>query len=280
MNKKVIWLSIIGLMASSFSGYLILENTLESYVNPELPLYYMKQDGTKVYFDLVDPDEAPKEIRENVQLGFRIMNQTPLYAHPFVGDHLTCSNCHLSAGNTLGGKGGGISLVGVTSIYPAYSEREGKVIDLADRINLCFERSMNGIPIPKDSKQMKALIAYMGWISKEADKLKDKPWLGLPQIVVKQKPNADAGEKYYDMYCAMCHRRGGEGSDVIPPVWGPYSFNTGAGMNKLETLAAFIYANMPDNDPFMTREQSLDIASYILQKPRPVQEEKQQPKKN
>ncbi|XOV08187.1 c-type cytochrome [Campylobacter jejuni] len=36
---------------------------------------------------------------------------------------------------------------------------------LADRINGCFERSMNGKRMPSDAPEMKAMLTYMQWLS-------------------------------------------------------------------------------------------------------------------
>src|SRR5881409_3251809 len=36
---------------------------------------------------------------------------------------------------------------------------------LEDRINDCFERSMNGKPVPRESEEMRAMLAYIWWLS-------------------------------------------------------------------------------------------------------------------
>lgn len=225
-------------------------------------------------FDLLDPEEAPPAIRMSVMRGYHIVMDTQKYAKEYAGDRLNCTNCHFEGGDTLGGKNNGISLVGVTTQYPSYSARFDKTMTLADRINNCFERSMNGKALPDDSQEMKDIIAYLSWISKEVSHFKAIPWLGLPPIKSSHVPDRKEGEAIYQTYCAMCHQADGSGQiegsiEDYPPVWGYASFNDGAGMSMLPMLAPFIYWNMPLGNPALTEEQALDVATYILYQTRP-----------
>lgn len=228
-------------------------------------------------FDLVDPEQAPYNIRASVMRGYRLIMDTAFYAPNYAHDELSCTNCHFSGGDTLGGKNGGISLVGVTTAYPQYSKRAGRVISLADRVNNCFQRSMNGIPLPTNSRMMNDILNYLKWISKEVEMVKDIPWLGLPEIKSKHHPDPKQGQIVYTQYCAACHQQNGSGGGVlgdvegktIPPLWGSNSFNDGAGMSTMRMLAPFIYLNMPYQQASLSEEQALDVASYVLQQSRP-----------
>lgn len=224
-----------------------------------------------LHFDLVDPGQAPQQIRDLVQLGYHIMLSTPESIDQYKGARISCTNCHFAGGNTTGGKNGGISLVGVAAVYPKYNSRTNTVDTLAERINNCFERSLNSNPIPLDSKEMKALLAYMQWISHGIGIYTAVPWLGLPKLESTHIPDRVAGQKVYAAYCAMCHGKEGRGEvhAEIPPLWGPDSFNTLAGMNVESTLASFTYYNMPYTDAGLTIEQALDVAAFIAQQPRP-----------
>ena len=238
--------------------------------------FIIAQAGSYVGFDLVDPAQAPLDIQKNVERGYRLITNTPLYASNYVKNQLSCTNCHFSEGDTLGGRNSGISLVGVTTVYPSFSQRAGKVISLEARINSCFERSMNGLPLPENSQEMQDIVAYLKWISNEVSHIRNIPWLGLSYLKGTHKPNAVEGKKIYHIYCALCHKEGGQGGGrlmhsmqkQIPALWGPNSFNDGAGMNTLPTLAAFIYWNMPQNNSVLSEEQALDVAAFILEKPR------------
>lgn len=231
--------------------------------------FTLKDNGQVERFDLLDPETAPPQISEKVMLGYNIFNETQKYALQYAGDKVTCNNCHLYGGNTFGGENGGISLVGVTGVYPKYSEREGRMINLKERLNNCFERSLNGRPLPFDSPEMEALIEYLAWISSEVTQLKDWPWLGLEKIESHHIPNPDQGALVYQTKCSLCHGTEGQGSRGIPPVWGSESFNDGAGMHDLDKLASFVWYNMPYQEPAMTQEEALDVAAFIVQQPRP-----------
>jgi len=233
---------------------------------------------------LVDPEMAPPEVLEEVMRGYWILIDTQKYAKEYAGDRLNCRNCHFQAGNTLGGKNGSISLVGVSHIYPRYSERAGRKISLAERINNCFERSLNGKPLPLDGPEMRGILAYLEWISSPVKNYREFPWLGLPQIVKEYRPNRANGEKQYQKHCAACHKADGRGTSLpveeqvldIPPLWGPESFNDGAGMNRISMFAPFIWLNMPYMEPVLTEEEAMDIADYVTGQPRPKFIPKQQ----
>ena len=229
-------------------------------------------------FNLVDPEQAPHEIRESVMRGYHTMLNTAYFAPDYSHNQLSCSSCHFAGGDTLGGKNGGISLVGVTKVYPQYSARAKKVISLYQRIDNCFKRSMNGKSAPEKSQVMQDILNYLHWISKEVAHLDQIPWLGLPEIKNSHVPSPEEGKKIYMDKCAACHLENGEGSGklhpiegkTIPPLWGDHCYNDGAGMSMMRMLAPFIYLNMPYQQAHLTEEQSLDVASYVLQQRRPV----------
>jgi len=53
-------------------------------------------------------------------------------------------------------------------------------------------------------------------------------------------------------------------------LWGPASFNDGAGMSGVQKMAKFVQHNMPQNAPgSLSPQQAYDLAAYIEGKPRP-----------
>ena len=80
----------------------------------------------------------------------------------YVGNGLSCTNCHLESGT----KAFAIPLIGVDKRFPQYRGREDKTGTLEERINGCFERSMNGRKLPKESNEMLAFIAYIKWLGR------------------------------------------------------------------------------------------------------------------
>lgn len=237
----------------------------------------LAQAHTVYSVDLMDPEQAPPDIRDSVMRGYRLIMNTPFYAPNYAKNQLSCTNCHFLGGDTLGGRNGGIALIGVTTAYPRFSQRDNKVIAIEDRIDNCFQRSMNGNSLPRHSQPMKDIVAYLEWISKEVEHMQDIPWLGLKFLKSEHKPDPQKGEKLYMSYCAPCHKENGEGSATltavegksIPPLWGPNSFNNGAGMSRLDMMSSFVYWNMPFQDATLSEDEAIDVASFVLQQPRP-----------
>jgi thiosulfate dehydrogenase len=59
-------------------------------------------------------------------------------------------------------------------------------------------------------------------------------------------------------------------TQVFPPLWGPQSYNWGAGMHKVDTAAAFIQANMPlGQGGTLSVQDSWDVARFINGHERP-----------
>jgi thiosulfate dehydrogenase len=61
---------------------------------------------------------------------------------------------------------------------------------------------------------------------------------------------------------------------LFPPLWGPDSFNDGAGMHRLIASASFIRATMPlgttYDKPVLSVEEAWDVAAYVNSQPRPA----------
>jgi thiosulfate dehydrogenase len=172
--------------------------------------------------------------------------------------------------------------MGVSQAYPQYRGREDQVQGLEERINGCFGRSLNGKALAADSREMKAMVAYVNWLSK--DMPKDVSGRGTPKYEgPNRKADVKKGEEVYNRFCMSCHGEngdgyqsmsaGGSGSHVAPALWGANSYNNGAGMNRLLTTAAFIHSNMPLgtpwNHPAITNEDAYDVAAYLSSKERP-----------
>ena len=141
---------------------------------------------------------------------------------------------------------------------------------------------MNGRSLPLNGREMKAIIAYMTWLSADVPQ-ELSGLLRVDLIVPDRRADADAGRKTYREFCQSCHGDDGagyrarsserDGVFVAPPLWGPGSFNTGAGMHRLLMTAAFIKGNMPLGTPWerpvLTDEQAYDVAAYISSHERP-----------
>lgn len=211
--------------------------------------------------------------------GMRLHLETRDLLPQHVGNALNCTSCHLNAGTVADGS----PFVGVSAFFPSYAPRAGRVIKLEDRINGCFRRSMNGKPLPPESADMKAMVAYFDWMKRETKPEDKVPGRGIGKIDRSLQPNIDSGKKIYADQCAVCHGNDGEGlrqADgryIYPPLWGDASFNIGAGMARTYTAAAFVKRNMPigfhGKFPLgqggLSDQEAVDVAEYFSHQPRP-----------
>ncbi|NGZ02463.1 MAG: cytochrome C [Nitrospira sp. WS238] len=213
------------------------------------------------------PETIPGDLRgEQIRLGYKMIVDTQEYGKRYVGNALTCTNCHLDGGLNPNSA----SFVGISALYPYYRERAGRQVTLADRINECFERSMNGKPLPPDSVKLTGIVAYIEWLSQNVPTGSSVPWRGIPRLASTHRPDPLNGRKVYEQKCVFCHGSDGQGTMTAPPVWGPRSYNIGAGMARVSVAAAFIKANMPRGWGWtLTDEDALDAAAYINTQPRP-----------
>jgi thiosulfate dehydrogenase len=204
---------------------------------------------------------------ELIEYGRRLFNETPIYGAPYTRSRISCSNCHIE---------GGIApyaspLVGIVPSFPMYSKRAGRPITLEDRIQECMTRSEDGRPLPPDSPEMKALVAYINWLSEPHRN--QQPFIGRGlKLLPTLQPNPTHGAEIYAAQCAGCHGTDGAGKRrPYPPLWGPDSFNDGAGMNNIEKMADFVQYNMPhDRKGILSPQDAFDVAAYIHQQPRPA----------
>lgn len=220
-----------------------------------------------------------------VKYGHALMTDTtnqigPTVADPakrYSGNNLSCQSCHLNAGR----QPYAMPLVGVWGQFPQYRGREGEIGTLEERINGCMERSMNGRALPLSGPEMKAYLAFMKWLSTgipDGAKL-----VGAGTLAVKEPGRAadlDHGRLVYAKACAACHGATGLGQRAatgagyqFPPLWGPDSYNNGAGMARLLGAAAFLKNNMPFGTtyaaPTLSDEDAYDVAGFINSAERP-----------
>ncbi len=246
----------------------VLFSNLVTFRTPAIAKLPPSDAGTvhgAVVFNPPRVEDAPAEIRDAVLYGARIMTETGTQLPEYVGNTLACTNCHFEGGRSRSG----ISLVGVAATYPKYRSRTKYATDLVSRTNECFERSMNGTRLDPESREMQALMAYYQWISRGLPVYAEIPWLGLKRVPASRAPDHRSGAVVYVQKCAVCHGQDGGGTTLAPALWGPRSFNDGAGMSQPHNFASFGLAYMPKTAPALSPEEAVDVAAYVAKQPRP-----------
>ena len=201
---------------------------------------------------LTDQALGDSRLAKEIRWGFKLFTNTPGEAPRFTPSKMSCNNCHLNAGQ----RERSLPLVGVAGMFPEYNRRSGRLYSLADRIVDCFLRSENAtgvlepgvdltatdedhevVPSPT-SKEVLAIGAYITWLARGSQVGKNPAWRG--QNTIKQEnltPVASldprVGETLFQERCTSCHGIDGQGvavGDKKPgPLWGPDSWNDGAG---------------------------------------------------
>lgn len=242
---------------------------------------------------LNDPTLDESTLSNQIRWGFRIFMDTPGEAPRFTPSRISCHHCHLNAGQ----RERSLPLVGVAGMFPEYNRRSGRLYTLNDRIVDCFLRSENatgtieagggegagddeheGVP-SQTSKEVLAVAAYLTWLARGHEVGKNPAWRGqnviaAPNLIPLEKLDAQVGEALFVERCTSCHGPEGQGvavGDKKPgPLWGPDSWNDGAGAARVYTLAGIIRYSMPYLDPgSLTDQEAQQLAMFINSKPRP-----------
>jgi len=262
------WKGMIQLLLAILGVTVLLSCSSESVrVKPEARGGPDPAGSTAIEFAPPSPEFIPgNQLGEQIRLGYEIVVNTQEYARPYVGNRLNCTNCHLDGGLNPNAA----SFVGLAAVYPEYRTRNARVNTLTDRINECFERSLNGRPLPSGSSKLQAVVAYITWLSRGVPSGATLPWRGLQRIDSRQPLDPANGKRVFASKCAFCHGSDGLGTMTAPPVWGPQSYNIAAGMARVSTAAAFIKSNMPRGWGWtLSDDDAFDVAAYVNAQPRP-----------
>ncbi|HQT81567.1 MAG TPA: c-type cytochrome [Ferrovaceae bacterium] len=229
---------------------------------------------TPRFADMLDRPNSAQLIQ-----GMSMMLHTAQQLPSHVGNDLNCTSCHLNAGTVEMAA----PYIGLTSVFPSYRPRSGKIIDFKDRLNGCMQRSMNGKAFDKNSVELNAMVAFIDAMKSPVAPKEVIPGRGIGKKMYSLIANETHGKTVYQEKCAICHGKDGaglkakDGHYYFPPVWGKRSFNIGAGMSRTYTAAAFVKHDMPisNNMNFplgqggLSDQDAVDVAQYFTHQSRP-----------
>ena len=190
---------------------------------------------------------------------------------------MNCQNCHLEAGT----KRWGNNYSAVYATYPIFRARSGSIENIYRRVNDCIERSLNGFPLDTNSREMKAITAYMRWLGQQVPKGFRPTEAGITDLAFLDRP-ADTGNGHsiYIRTCQTCHGPDGDGKlnadssgYIYPPLWGEHSYTIAAGLYRLSRFAGYVKDNMPlgytHDSSRLTIGEAWDVAAFVNTQPRP-----------
>jgi thiosulfate dehydrogenase len=241
-----------------------------------------KNDATEIWQPPLLTALPPSGFTDTLRYGKELIAHTAAYLGPegsvaALTNGMNCQNCHLDAGT----KPFGNNYAMVASTYPRYRPRSGTIESLEKRVNDCFERSLNGQPIDTNSYELKSMVAYIKWVGKDVQPGTHPAGAGMAELAFLARRAAhENGKLVYDQKCQTCHGANGEGLKLpgqkeyqFPPLWGPDSYNEGAGLYRLSNFARYVHPNMPlgasFDDKVITAEEAWDLAAYVNAMPHP-----------
>ncbi|MGI8510865.1 MAG: c-type cytochrome [Gemmatimonadaceae bacterium] len=212
-------------------------------------------------------DSVTASLGPSARRGFALLAATSDSLPGFVGAQMRCFSCHLDNGR----RPNAMPLVGSYARLPKYQARSGHTINIQERVNACFTRSLAGRAIPTDGRDMTDIVAYLRFISTGAAAA-HIVGLGLPVMPSVPVTDSAHGRVVYAARCARCHGANGGGGGIpqAPPLWGARSFSIGASLARRDRAASFIRYNMPyDSAGTIDDRTAFDVAAYVLSHARP-----------
>ena len=214
--------------------------------------------------------------------GHELIANTSYYLGPKgvvaqITNGMNCQNCHLDGGTIPYGNNFGK----VYSTYPQFRARNNGMQSIYDRVNDCFERSLNGKPMDSTKKEMQAIYAYIKWLGDAIPKGVAHGGTSLMKLkYLNRAANPNSGKQVYMAKCQSCHGDKGQGQINFdqtgysyPPLWGVHSYNDGAGLYRISSFASYVKNNMPFgtdyHEPKLTDEEAWDVAAFVNSQPRP-----------
>ncbi len=279
------------LLKVATAALLVTSGIIVSYDYPVFPAPGIALNASAFVPDTMwqapNVEDLPKnEVSKLVLYGRDLVAHTVRYLGPKGSveqntNGMNCQNCHLEAGT----KAMGNNYAAVFSTYPKYRTRSGSVESVVKRISDCFERSLNGTPPDSNSREMRAMVAYMKWLGKGVPKGVTPKGTGLEKLAfLDRAADPEKGKVIYEAKCQICHGTNGEGllihegnEYIYPPLWGEHSYNDGAGLFRISSFAGYVKNNMPlgatYQNPQLTDEEAWDLAAFVNSKPHPHREQ-------
>ena len=250
-----------------------LQGNLQPNNQQQVNSFEVENAQAKQTFTPPPNDKIPdNDFGKMVRFGRAVFEDTQNNAKEYVGNALRCANCHIDGGRLANSA----PLWAAYVAFPTYRAKNGHVNTFQERMQGCFLYSMNGKAPPLNDKVLVGLESYAYFLATGAPTGANLSGRGYPKLPKPAKLDFGHGQQLYAQKCAVCHGPDGHGQSasdgtmVFPPLWGPRSFNWGAGMSSITNAAGFVKANMPlSQGNILTDEEAWNVATYLDSQERP-----------
>jgi thiosulfate dehydrogenase len=292
MNRKLVF----GLLATGVPVAIWLSINHYTQRSLQQKATLLVTDKPKMPWQAPDANTIPNTAAgDEIRYGRELIARTSWYLGPkgkvaHISNGMNCQNCHLTAGT----KPWGNNYSAVAATYPKYRDRSGTVETVEKRVNDCLERSLNGKALDSNSREMRAIVAYMHWLGTNVKKGEKPLGSGISSLKnLDRTADPGKGKIVFIEKCQLCHGANGAGQRdtasgtgyLYPPLWGPNSYNIGAGLFRLSRMAGYVKDNMPfgvsHGNSQLSEEQAWDVAAFVNAQPHPYKDlSKDWPDKN
>lgn len=238
-------------------------------------------------WSVLRPSDIPAGPEGNlIRYGMDLMSRTSELIGPrvaqramrFSRNDLNCVACHQAGPSGLPGtKKFSLPLYNAAHDFPKLDTKNMKVMSL--QMGIARMLGAGDVKIGPDTKEMRALVAYIGWLGKGNPVGARIAGTGLDEALSLPPRAADPGlgKALYQAHCVSCHGAEGLGTKkpgfdagrgyAFPPIAGPDSYDDGGHMFMIPLLTRFLRVNMPlgasADQPKLSVDEAYDIAAYV-----------------
>ena len=191
---------------------------------------------------------------------------------------LNCEACHQAGPSGLPGtKPFSLPLVNVRNDYPKLDAKTMLVTSIEARISGML--GAGATPIRADSREMRAMVAYIEWLGSRSRPGRAMIGAGLNETIIlpARAANIERGRALYAATCSVCHGPQGLGLKAAgfeggagyqyPPIAGDDAYDDAGHMYMVPLLTRFLRTNMPLGataaKPLLSVADAYDIAAFV-----------------
>lgn len=149
-------------------AWLFLLLAASGFARAEVPMADMQDEipaqpkaANLDYFKPRELSEIPKgAFGDKIRKGYQLFVNSQQLNGQYVGNQLNCTNCHLDAGS----KAYAAPMWAAYLAYPEFRKKNNRISNFAERVQGCFNFSMNGKAPAIDSPELVAISAYSYWL--------------------------------------------------------------------------------------------------------------------